>query len=139
MNGALLSSGGGSYDILVISSSLIRLTKRSISSSSNFNADPFQISNITTPSFTPSTDIRIHTHKVSGFKIDSTQTALIWQTSCTLPCHSCLISTPTICSSCYSNPLLVSSNIYYFENSTIKSCISDCPINFYLRTSTNSC
>ncbi len=60
VSGALLASGGNSYNLSIISNNLLKLVKKSTASSS-INVDTFSISNIITPGYTPNSETYIQT------------------------------------------------------------------------------
>jgi hypothetical protein len=84
------------------------------------------LKNIVTPKFTPSSKAYIETYTIDNYLIDRNND-IFFSTACTLPCKNCAILTSTQCTSCYSDPTLVS-NLTIFGNSTCKSV---CPIGEY--------
>lgn len=77
VSGALLASGGNSYDLSIISNNLLKLIKKSTASSS-INVDTFSISNIITPGYTPNSETYIQTFTSNNFTVDKTQSYLVW-------------------------------------------------------------
>jgi hypothetical protein len=93
------------------------------------------ISNLVSPSISPSSNVYLQTFSSSGYLMDSS-TAIYFQTSCTLPCKGCSsFSQPSVCTSCYSNSSLVSGQIYL--NSS--ACVAVCSAGLFLDTPSNSC
>jgi len=80
---AVLASGASYYDISVISSTLVRIIKKTNTTSTII--DSFSLSDIVTPNFVPSSSIYLQTYS-STYKADRIESFLTWTTSCTLPC-----------------------------------------------------
>jgi hypothetical protein len=60
------------------------------------------ISNIVSPSLSPSTKISLLTYTQSDYLIDQSQ-SILWSASCQLPCRTCLPSNISSCLACYSD------------------------------------
>lgn len=135
-SGAHIASGNNYYTLTPISSTLLRLTKTTATSA--LLAESVAIANISTPSFTPSTSIVVETFTSSNHKADRSVATMVWQTSCNLPCRSCLGS-PDNCQSCYSDPLLAQSRTLLFTNGSNNTCLAQCPDTFFLQSSSSSC
>lgn len=65
----------------------------------------------------------------------SRDTSLTFSTACTLPCRTCSPSDPTLCLSCYSDPLLVSGKTMLSGS----QCVAACANRFYFNTATSQC
>ncbi len=98
---------------------------------------PFQVTlqNVLTPKSSPSSKVFLETYTSDSYLIDR-NSDIIFATACTLPCKGCVSATqPSQCTSCYSDPTLVS-NLVILSGST---CTSACPIGQYQNTTTSSC
>ena len=93
----------------------------------NTSLKSFIISNIITPSSSPSTFISVYTLSSAGFLIDQSD-IIFWQSDCSIPCKKCGKSV-TQCLSCYSDLALAENMIYYFPLNS--SCLSDCGERYY--------
>ena len=98
---------------------------------------PFQFTlrNILTPKFTPSSKVYLETYTSDSYLIDR-NSDILFATACTLPCKGCVSAVlSSQCTSCYSDPTLVSNLVILSGN----SCRSVCPIGQYEDTNTASC
>jgi proprotein convertase subtilisin/kexin type 5 len=98
---------------------------------------PFQFTlrNILTPKFTPSSKVYLETYTSDSYLIDR-NSDILFATACTLPCKGCVSAVlNSQCTSCYSDPTLVSNLVILSGN----TCRSVCPIGQYEDTNTVSC
>lgn len=97
---------------------------------------PLQITlaGINAPVFTPSSSISIETRSTSGFLM-SRDTSMTFTTACTLPCRTCSVSDLTVCTGCYSDPLLVSGKTMLSGS----QCVAACANKFYFNNATSQC
>ena len=91
----------------------------------------FTIKDFTTPRYTPSSPITVETYSERGYLMGR-DGSMVFETECTLPCRTCSGST---CTSCYSDPTLVSSRVILSGD----ECVSACSNGFYQDSSTGEC
>ena len=95
----------------------------------------FVIRSITSPGLSPATTVAYATLSATNFLIDQAAT-ISWSTNCQLPCRTCSTG-PTLCDSCYSDPVLVQSRTLYFVANW--SCVTECDPTYYKNYTTDQC
>lgn len=103
----------------------------SVSGSLGSSQVSFSISGFTSPSYVPTDYTFLSSYDSFGYLIDQNTTTILYSLACPIPCKTCISNTSN-CLSCYNNPNISLSNLYFAGN---YSCITSCPTGYYQSTS----
>ena len=95
----------------------------------------FSVSGVTVPNTVPSDYSSLVSFDSAGYKIDESNSNILFTLTCNLPCRTCGTGQPNSCDSCYANPI---STFIYYDN-VLKTCNEQCVDGKYENTATSQC